>query len=273
MKRVLFIVIALLSLNAYAFESKVEIDGIRYTLNSETFLAKVTSNDVVKYSGNIVIPDSIIYQGAIYIVNSIDKGAFWACDELTSITIPPSVNHIGESAFYSCEGLTSINISNVTSWCNIKFEDASANPLSRAPRNIGDKHLLLNGEIINELVVPDDVTRVNDYAFYLCADINTITLPEGLTYIGREAFYGCNSLKSILLPNSLKEVGSEAFAGIKSIDSVKIKNLSNWFKIIFQSFASTPLSITKCLYLQDKEITDLTIPDDITSINNMAFRG
>ena len=63
-----------------------------------------------EYSGNVVIPESVTYNGKTYSVTSIGYEAFRSCSGLTSVTIPNSVTSIGNFAFYSCSSLTSIII-------------------------------------------------------------------------------------------------------------------------------------------------------------------
>ena len=55
-----------------------------------------------EYTGSVVIPESVTYNGTIYSVTSIGYGAFDGCTGLTSITIPNSVTSIGNSAFAYC---------------------------------------------------------------------------------------------------------------------------------------------------------------------------
>ena len=55
-----------------------------------------------EYSGNVVIPESVTYNGTTYPVTNIWSSAFYECNDLTSITIPNSVTSIGNSAFYDC---------------------------------------------------------------------------------------------------------------------------------------------------------------------------
>ena len=106
--RALFLSLAvLLSLPMLAVE--VEIDGINYELVSKLKQATVISG---KYSGKVIIPESVEHEGAAYSVTSIGWGAFSYCSGLTSVTIPNSVTSIGDGAFQYCSGLTSVTIPN-----------------------------------------------------------------------------------------------------------------------------------------------------------------
>ena len=77
----------------------VEVDGIYYDISENK--ATVTSGGV-KYSGDIVIPESITFENSKYSVTSIGDEAFDHCHSLTSVTIPNSVTSIGSAAFYKC---------------------------------------------------------------------------------------------------------------------------------------------------------------------------
>ena len=83
----------------------VEVDGIYYDISENN--ATVTEGGV-KYSGDIVIPESITYNNSKYSVTSIGSDAFWGCRSLTSVTIPNSVTSIGESAFKSCKNIENV---------------------------------------------------------------------------------------------------------------------------------------------------------------------
>ena len=58
-----------------------------------------------EYSGEIIIPMTIIYSGTTYSVTEIRLGAYYGCSGLTSITIPNSVTEIGSVAFMGCKNL------------------------------------------------------------------------------------------------------------------------------------------------------------------------
>ena len=97
------------STSALAYD--VKIDGIYYNLISKGKTAEVTSGEE-KYSGEVVIPSSIISEGKEYTVESLGISAFYGCRGMTSVTIPNSVTSIGFYAFAWCSGLTSVTIPN-----------------------------------------------------------------------------------------------------------------------------------------------------------------
>ena len=66
----------------------------------------------VSYSGGVIIPETIAFDGTTYSVTSIGDGAFANHSGLTSVTIPNSVTSIGNAAFSGCSGLTSVTIGN-----------------------------------------------------------------------------------------------------------------------------------------------------------------
>ena len=97
-----------LSLMAHEFE----VDGIYYKINGNkaavTFRGSYSDSYDNEYSGSVVIPATVTYNGTTYPVTAIGAEAFWKCTGLTSIDIPNSVTAIGVIAFAECTGLTSI---------------------------------------------------------------------------------------------------------------------------------------------------------------------
>ena len=95
-KLLLFFVMTLLPVLGNA---QTLIDGIYYNLNSSDKTASVTNNSNAYYSGRIVIPEQVLYEGVTYSVTSIGDNAFNNCTNLTNVSISNSITSIGKGAF------------------------------------------------------------------------------------------------------------------------------------------------------------------------------
>ena len=98
-----------MGISAYGFE----VGGIFYSTTSSNTV-KVTYNSDAggwnDYSGDVVIPETVTYQGTTYTVNQIGWMAFGRCTGLTSISLPNTLVDIDENAFTTCSSLTEITI-------------------------------------------------------------------------------------------------------------------------------------------------------------------
>lgn len=155
-----------------------------------------------------------------------------------------------------------------------------------------------------------DVTRIGQNAFYQCADVTSVSLPNSVTskleVIAPGAFEYCEGLTSIRIPDTVKEIEAFAFLGCKNLKSVymgsglqavqynafencealervDISDLAAWCNIAFHYNGSAsgyfgpyanPLAYAGHLYLDGKEVVDLVIPKEVTSIHgDLNFYG
>ncbi len=164
-------------------------------------------------------------------VTSIGDWAFSDCSSLTSITIPEDVTSIGSFAFNKCSSLTTINI-------------------------------------------PDGVTSIGRSAFSGCSSLTTINIPDGVTSIEGYTFSGCSSLTSVTIPESVTSIGSYAFSLCSSLSKIVIPNIQSWCTISFGDDKSNPMNVgpSKHIYSDETtEITELVIPEGVTTIPDCAF--
>ena len=129
-------------------------------------------------------------------------------------------------------------------------------------------------EALTSVTIPSSVTSIGDYAFYECTALESVTIPEGVTTINRSAFSWCTSLTDIAIPNSVTSIGYSAFYYCK-IKNVYITDLISWCNISFENYASNPMrstySETVNLFIDNQLLTELTIPQEVTSINSYTF--
>ena len=163
-------------------------------------------------------------------VTSIGAYAFEDCSGLTSVTIGNGVTSIGRSAFevydfYEHNNLDSVYITDLAAWCNIKFDLTKgmngdyycySNPITYAD------NLYLNNELVTDLVIPDGVTSIDDYAFYGCRGLTSVTIPDSVTSIGSSAFSGCNGLKSLIIGNGITNIDGKPFSSLGSLTEIVI---------------------------------------------------
>jgi len=245
------------------------------------------------YRGYVSIPEYVYYNGETYKVTGIKRAAFSNCKELTSVSIPNNVTHIWYSAFENCTGLTSIKLSeNLTmigssafsgcdnlkevhitdlkKWCeNIISTTAQdfqkVNPLAIA------HHLYLNGEEIKDLVIPEGVQNIRNYAFAGLTDLTSVTIPASLTSIQHSAFANCDNLKAV----HISDVSSWCqiiFDGNNTGFNPSLEDISGYFHDYITSHLNgNPLLIAHHLYLNGQEIEHLTIPESVTKISAYAF--
>ena len=246
-----------------------ELDGIYYYLDSSTKTAEVRSKSP-EYTGSVVIPESIKYEGVTYSVKSIETSAFNYCSGLTSIAIPNSITSIGGHTFRNCSSLTSVIIPNsVTSIGGWAFYGCSS---------------------LSSIKIPNSVTSIGYIAFAGCRDLTRITvdngnsyydsrgecnaiiekstnaliqgckntiIPNSVTSIGKSAFYGCSSLTSINIPNSVNSIGDNAFDGCSGLTSLFIPN--------------SVTNIGGWAFCDCSNLTSIFIPKSVTTIEYYAF--
>ena len=131
--------------------------------------------------------------------------------------------------------------------------------------------------IHTDIVLPETykgaaVTNIGERAFLNCTSLTSVVIPDSVTSIGDSAFDGCTSLTNIEIPNSVTSIGVEAFYDCSSLSNVYFTgNIENWLGITFKNSVSNPIIYGANLYFNNKLVTEIEIPDSVTSIGDWTF--
>ena len=177
--------------------SSFTIDDIQYTIDKNDSTAVsvtgTTGYGDINNKKDLVLPETVEYNGVTYTVTSIGNGAFAGKNGLNSIVIPNTVVLIAESAFASNWGLTSIEIpASVVEIGTRAFEWAG---------NIAEVKFAANSQL----------KILGTSAFSHAKGLKSIELPEGLTTIKNCAFADCNVLESVTIPASVTTIMEHMF--------------------------------------------------------------
>ena len=200
--------------------------GADETWRDKLYLDNVKATEIV----DLVIPEGI----------TTLKNIFYM-PKLKSVTCPSSMTDFSSLRFSGCDALNAINIQDLKAWLSTTNFNYANNPLKIA------KHLFVKGKEVKDLVIPDGISAINDYAFHGCEGLTSVTIPSSVTSISGSAFYDCTGLTA-----------------------VHVSDIAAWCGI---NFRGNPLSIAGHLFMNGKEVTDLAIPEGVTSISANAFSG
>ena len=264
-----------------------EVDGIFYNVLSTsektvsvTYKGNSYSEYSKEYTGSVVIPESVTYDGTTYCVKSIGNSVFYSCSGLTGVEIPGSVTSIGDNAFYGCSGLTSVTIPNsVTSIGSKAFRQCTS---------------------LTSIVIPGSVTSIGSEAFCVCTNLKTVvnlsdmTFTKGSSGYGYVAYYASdyrvyNAPKGRIegdfvlgKPNDVKTLvgylGSATAVSLPAnYDGEKYVIGSNVFRdrttLVSVEIPNSVTSIGTSAFSGCTGLTSIVIPNSVTSIGGGAFDG
>ena len=199
--------------------------------------------------------------------NVIGDHAFQDCSGLTSLTLPAGITKIGSSAFYGCSGLTSLTLpAGITSIGSSAFDGCSG---------LKEVKFCINDNLDTYLTKGHPYIGVSCGIKYYLNDkeITSIEIPSNVTTLGNYVFQGCSGLTSLNLPAGITSIGSSAFDGCSGLKEVKFCINDNLDTYLTKGHPYIGVSCGIKYYLNDKEITSIEIPSNVTTLGNYVFQG
>ena len=162
---------------------------------------------------------------------------------------------IGCCAFRDCSGLTSLTLPAGITWIDVgAFYGCSG---------------------LTNLNLPDGITKIDYGAFWGCSGLTSLTLPAGITSIGDKAFWYCSGLTSLTLSDGITKIGDWAFEGCSGLKEVRFCINDNLDTYLTKGHPYIPVNcgIKYYIDINDKEITRIEIPSNVTTLGNYVFQG
>jgi len=247
----------------------------------------------------VELPDSL---------TSIGGYAFDNCSSLTRITIPAHVTDIAVRAFYGCSALTAIEVSTdnaaYASEDGVLFNKAKTELVCCPSGKSGSYQVPAGVSRIcsrafeyctfSEILLPDSVTVIDDYAFASCSQITSILLPAGLKRLEAYVFKGCASLEEIEIPAAVLQIGSGIVEDCVALQSIRVAQNNAYYSsvdgVLFSKDASRLISypagrsgaytvpggtrsVGDAAFCNCSGLTGITFPNGLNSIGFSAFLG
>ena len=206
-----------------AYAQKVFVDSVYYTLDNTAMTAQIAVQSNNTAVGDIVINDTVTYEGANYAVTSMADDAFANCNQLTSIVLPQTLRNLGKNAFLKCTMLTSCIIPDSTI-TEIPFEAFLKAGLIefRVPEGVTyiEQRSFEQMPNLQRVYLANSVQSVSSWAFYILDALQdpiynmpdnyqgAYTIPSSIKVICNSAFYGCTKVTSLTIPEGVERIES-----------------------------------------------------------------
>lgn len=271
---------------SYAFRG-CSVDSMNYLGTLHDWLIKSWEQDWYPASyqlhlNGVLLEDVSIPEN----ITNIPNRAFMGCTSLKSVSLHNNVISVGDYAFYFCDNLTSLTIGNsVTDMSEYAFNTESSKissiyfegnindwlRLDKSWRYISlDYKLFFNGELQENVIIPNNVTSCGDYYFDGCSSLKTLTIPNSVTNVfgGR---VGCPNLESIVVASDNPNYSSKDGVLFDKEGTTLLR-----CPMGKQGTYTIPSNVTSIAYGAFSgcdNLISVTIPENISSIANNAFNG
>ena len=212
-------------------------------------------------------------------VEEVGYAAFQNCTALEQVTMPYDIR-VGKDAFLNTpwlDALPSENGFTIHNGVLLRYngEDTAIVIPNTATTIAGD----FSDTALESVIIPDSVTALSDYCFYLQTNLMQVNLPGSLIYIGDYAFER-TALTNVVVPESVKYLGDGAFYDCTSLLTASLPDSLTYVgdtlfqdcgKLTTVTLPDNIPGIPEDMFNRCYKLTGVVLPDSVTYIGENAF--
>ncbi|MGM9857413.1 MAG: leucine-rich repeat domain-containing protein [Candidatus Limisoma sp.] len=274
-----FIVLLGLANNAsFAYDFKANELCYKITSLSDR-TCEVAQNTDGEYTGDIVIPSTVVYEDITFSVTAIGPQAFENCTSLNSLTIPPSVTYISSLVFTNCYGLNKVVLQDSNVPIHLTYNDATSNgytegkgtfvksslreiyigrPIEYTEKKNCGYSPFYKLKSLKKVEFSSNVKNFGTRCFYECSNLEEVIFSESIESISDYSFSGCTSLTQLNFNEGLKSIGSYSFNGCTGLTTLSFPKSLETIKSSFRNCTG---------------LVSVDIPDNVLNLGDYVFCG
>lgn len=282
-----------------AFAEGTAVGDFNFVLNKTAKTATLTFQSLAsstpnypELSGEVVVPATVTSDGVDYTVTGIKYRAFYNCQNITKITLPPlsttvSYNSNTGRFFDGCTALEEVIFDTEGTFTTLPaYSFVGATALKRVTLPAGittvSTNAFQNCAALESIALPSGTKKIDNYAFDGCTSLVAVTGIENVTTVGTYAFRNCAALESIAWPTGAKTISDYAFDGCTSLvsvtgtDNVTTINayaFRNCTSLVTVANTANVTTIGNYAFYGCTSLKSLTAADKVTTIGTHAFEG
>lgn len=171
------------------------------------------------FKGCVGIEKIVISEG----IEVLGNGVFMNCKELKEVVLPRTLKRIGTTDPTGCPKILGTMTKLEGTFEYTALEEVV---IPDSVKYIGE-YAFSGCNRLKRVVLPDELKEIKQYTFCWCKSLQEVVFPQDLRVVGMEAFEGCESLKNVVLPEGVNSIEQGAFAGCRSMESIYIPDSVN----------------------------------------------
>ncbi len=266
-KLLFFCMVSMLSVFVHAASLQVtyHIGDATYTsTGTEGELSKLLGDNAMKVtqlSVNGYLNDADIITLQQMAGGTTEKGSLKSLN-LSEATFTTTGKKVPDNIFRDCKNLQQVNLSNMTEIGKWAFNNCA----------------------LTEITIPTSVTIIREEAFKDCSALKTLKFEAGTSekelVLKEEAFFGCGNMdlaNNGVLPSRIISIANRTFQGcgitkLTLPQNDKLTGVSR--KLDFNGVQTDYMgALGYGVFFGCRKLTDLTIPANVTVINEVAFQS